>query len=59
MPKKPVDWELVWKQFYTWRDKECENTACEECGYEGDEPDWELEQVAIERIVNAAIKKAR
>lgn len=55
---KKINWARVWDEFSDWL-CELENTkACEHCGsHTGCFPDWDDQQVKIQKLVNAQVRE--
>lgn len=58
MKKGKLNWKRIWDQFYQWMDDEEAKLRAKRCQTCGAKPlnrsiDWEQQQDAIERIVEA------
>lgn len=55
-----INWKLIWNEFDAWTEREnsrLQEAVCAECGESPTLPyiDWDIEQKAIERIVEKAL----
>lgn len=54
---KPLNWKRIWHQFEEWHESEQDKVErCKSCGHKPycDADDWEEQQKAIRRLVEAA-----
>ena len=50
-----INWKKVWKDFDKWLDKY--RNECPHCKHIEDSPEWDLQQAAIQRIINKCANK--
>lgn len=54
--KKKLDWDLIWEKFDTWCQAEEKKSECGECRRSGYAPDWEDQQLKIQKLVESSLK---